>query len=56
MSRRRAALALSLASLLSVSLLEAPAAFGAVAVRILSPAADQPVFGPTQVDVKVDAG
>ena len=45
------------ASLLSLgALLAAPAAFGAVAVRILSPAADQPVFGPTQVDVKVDAG
>jgi len=51
MSRPRAAFALSL-----LALLAAPAAFAAVAVRILSPAADQPVFGPTQVDVKVDAG
>jgi Ca-activated chloride channel family protein len=39
-----------------LSLFAGPAAFGAVAVRILSPAPDQPVFGPTQVDVKVDSG
>ncbi|HET9212739.1 MAG TPA: VWA domain-containing protein [Thermoanaerobaculia bacterium] len=37
-------------------LLLASAALGQVAVRILSPAADQPIFGPTEVSVGVASG